>query len=147
MDTRTTNNKKDTDAQKITNIEPIFIPGNQTTNKNMMIILDNTMFDYEFVENNAMIGHGNALKDFLSNTNEWFENAISVQSVIFKNETMDRVCFFPRNADTKEIVSLFTEAFCEEYRVLQDGKCSVLTNFALDKRNLLKVNQAMYPLA
>lgn len=38
-------------------------------------------------------------------------------------------------------------AFCEEYRVLQDGKCSVLTNFALDKRNLLKVNQAMYPLA
>ena len=78
---------------QILNIEPIFIPGNQTTNKNMMIILDNTMFDYEFVENNAMIGHGNALKDFLSNTNEWFENAISVQSVIFKNETMDRVCF------------------------------------------------------
>ena len=41
----------------------------------------------------------------------------------------------------------YTEAFCEEYRVLQDGKCSVLTNFALDKRNLLKVNQAIYPLA
>ena len=49
--------------------------------------------------------------------------------------------------DVRILHCMFTEAFCEEYRVLQDGKCSVLTNFALDKRNLLKVNQAIYPLA
>ena len=133
---------------RISESSPLFLPGAKAYKDSTMIIIDNARFDTEFnPTGTADIGLGGDMKEETNNADTWFENAVSVQKVTFRNEVMDRVCFYPKNAKSKRIISLFVWAFCEDYEVLGNGDCSMLVDFAMDERNMIKVNQAMYPLS
>ena len=84
------------------------------------------------------------MKEDIDNVNAWFESAVTVQGVVFRSEEMGRVCFYPKMR-SRNVVSLFVLAFCEEYG-LDKGDCFMLVDVAMDERNYIKVNQLMYPL-
>ena len=130
---------------RISDSSPLFLPGAKAYDRNTMIIVDNAKFDTEFDPTGTEIGIGGDMKEDLDNVNAWFESAVTVQGLIFRSEEMGRVCFYPRNAKSKRVVSLFVLTFCEEYG-LDKGDCSMLVDVAMDERNYIKVNQLMYPL-
>ncbi len=147
-----------------------YMPGERTYNKNMMIILDNKIFDHEFniVNNNerhintkqcgsmdkvksavcndnssrntAIIGPGASFKEFLKNSDEWVENTITIDL------TTKKVPFFYPKGAPNEIIRLFAGQFCQEHLILSSGAYEAIAERALGNTLTLKVDAGMYPL-
>ena len=134
-----------------------YMPGEKTYNKNMMLILDNKLFDHEFSDtknkqcdgdiqcsNTAVAGPGIMFKEFLVGRDDWIENTLGVKISDDKNDGITRALFYPKGAPV-EIVNLFSGQFCQQHLILEKGMYPHMSEMALDERNHVKINQGMYP--
>eukprot|EP00944_MAST-04C_sp_MAST-4C-sp1_P008248 g8248.t1 len=139
-----------------------YMPGETTYDKNMMIILDNKLFDHEFLRkkgdlsssgsnygigdtvtgqcSGANIGPGYAYRNYLQSKALWIENAMTIN--------LDRKhapFFFPKGAG-KQIIELFAGQFCQQHLILVRGAFGRLSEAAIGEGNTLKVNAGLYPV-
>ena len=142
-----------------------YMPGETTYDKNMMIILDNKLFDRDVLRKNndvsggdsvcisrgtakgqckgANIGPGYAYRNYLQSKATWIENAMTVN---LNNNDKRLAFFFPKGA-AEEIVQLFAGQFCQQHLILDVGAYRRLSEAAMDERNMLKVNAGLYPVS